>query len=83
MHCARLSEITGTGPVMTRCDWILDAPLPACAGTCFAGHDSLSYSAASRCGSIFSTLAAQNLNSGILPKGSSFGLVRRFAAAST
>ena len=32
---------------------------------------------------IASTLAAQNLNSGILPNGSSFGLVSRFAAAST
>ncbi len=41
------------------------------------------YSAASILGSAFSTFAAQNLNSGILPKGSSFGLVKRFAAAST
>ena len=41
------------------------------------------YSAASRCGSAFSTRAAQNLNSGILPNGSSAGLVSRFAAAST
>ena len=42
-----------------------------------------SYSAASRCASAGSTLAAQNLNSGIFPNGSSFGLVSRFAAAST
>ena len=42
------------------------------------------YSAATRvAGSIASTLAAQNLNSGIFPNGSSFGLVSRFAAAST
>ncbi len=42
------------------------------------------YSAATRvAGSTASTLAAQNLNSGILPNGSSFGLVSRFAAAST
>src|SRR5690349_15025640 len=42
------------------------------------------YSAATRVtGSAASTLAAQNLNSGILPNGASFGLVRRFAAAST
>ena len=45
---------------------------------------SLFYSAATRdIGSTASTLAAQNLNSGILPNGSSFGLVSRFAAAST
>src|SRR5579862_561784 len=42
------------------------------------------YSAATLvAGSTASTLAAQNLNSGILPNGSSLGLVRRFAAAST
>ncbi len=41
------------------------------------------YSAASLTGSTRSTLAAQNLNSGIFPNGSSFGLVSRFAAAST
>jgi hypothetical protein len=41
------------------------------------------YSAASLRGIAFSTLAAQNLNSGILPNGSSFGLVRILAAAST
>jgi hypothetical protein len=28
-------------PVNTDCPWIPDAPLPACAGTGFAGHDSL------------------------------------------
>jgi len=39
------------------------------------------YSAASRI-SARSALAAQNLNSGILPNGSSAGLVSRFAAAS-
>lgn len=39
------------------------------------------YSAASRI-SARSALTAQNLNSGILPKGSSAGLVNRFAAAS-
>lgn len=42
------------------------------------------HSAATRvAGSTASTLAAQNLNSGIFPNGSSFGLVSRFAAAST
>src|SRR5262249_58026463 len=41
------------------------------------------YSAASLTGSIRSTLAAQNLNSGILPNGSRLGLVSRLAAAST
>src|SRR5262249_50714718 len=41
------------------------------------------YSAASICGPIASTFAAQNLNSGIFPNGSSAGLVRIFAAAST
>jgi hypothetical protein len=41
------------------------------------------YSAASRTIGSASTLAAQNLNSGILPNGSSLGLVSRFAAAST
>src|SRR6185312_1413415 len=40
------------------------------------------YSAACICGSAFSTRAAQNLNSGILPNGSSAGLVSLFAAAS-
>src|SRR5215813_1053156 len=43
-----------------------------------------SYSAATRvASSTFSTLAAQYLNSGIFPNGSSAGLVSRFAAAST
>ena len=42
------------------------------------------YSAAMRlAGSTGSSLAAQYLNSGILPNGSSAGLVSRFAAAST
>src|SRR5262249_12743002 len=42
------------------------------------------YSAATRAASATgSTLAAQYLNSGIFPNGSSAGLVRRFAAAST
>jgi len=41
---------------------------------------SIGYSAAAACA--FSIRAAQNLNSGILPNGSSTGLVRRFAAAS-
>ncbi len=41
------------------------------------------YSAASRTAPIRSTRAAQNLNSGILPNGSSAGLVNRLAAAST
>src|SRR6266702_367804 len=39
------------------------------------------YSAAVR-SSAFSARTAQNLNSGILPNGSSAGLVKRFAAAS-
>jgi len=50
------------------------------------GHDTESvvapYFAASRCGPTASTLAAQNLNSGILPKGSRAGLVSLLAAAS-
>ncbi len=37
---------------------------------------------AADCSSAFSARTAQNLNSGILPNGSSAGLVRRFAAAS-
>jgi len=41
------------------------------------------YSAASRAAAAGSTRAAQNLNSGILPNGSSAGLVNRLAAAST
>jgi hypothetical protein len=41
------------------------------------------YSAASCRSVAASTFAAQNLNSGILPKGSSAGLVRMLAAAST
>jgi hypothetical protein len=42
------------------------------------------YSAATRCASSAgSILAAQYLNSGIFPNGSSLGLVSRFAAAST
>ena len=41
------------------------------------------YSAACRAAPAGSTRAAQNLNSGILPNGSSAGLVKRFAAAST
>ena len=45
------------------------------------GHDEEPYSAALR-NSAFSTRTAQNLNSGILPNGSSAGLVRRLAAAS-
>lgn len=61
--------------------------VPAFAGTTveFGGvtpSDSTGpYSAASRI-STRSALAAQNLNSGILPNGSSAGLVKRFAAAS-
>jgi hypothetical protein len=46
------------------------------------GGGERAYSAASRMTSVFSTLAAQYLNSGILPKGSSCGLVRKLAAAS-
>ena len=42
----------------------------------------MGYSAASLCGPTASTRAAQNLNSGILPKGSSAGLVSLLAAAS-
>jgi hypothetical protein len=53
-----------------------------------AGHNDVdrpsNHSAAMRvAGSTASILAAQNLNSGIFPNGSSFGLVSRFAAAST
>jgi hypothetical protein len=46
-----------------------------------AAHAAELYSAASRI-SARSALAAQNLNSGILPNGSSAGLVNKFAAAS-
>ena len=57
-------------------------PLQGRVGT--ADAERAPYSAAMRvAGSTASTLAAQNLNSGILPNGSSFGLVSRFAAAST
>ena len=49
--------------------------------TCW--KDLRGYSAATRRVSAGSTFAAQNLNSGILPNGSSAGLVRMFAAAST
>lgn len=53
------------------------------APTSGSGRPDGRYSAASRTGSAFSTLAAQYLNSGIFPNGSSAGLVSRFAAAST
>src|SRR3977135_2215689 len=46
-------------------------------------HPAPPYSAASLTTSARSTFAAQNLNSGIFPNGSSAGLVSRLAAAST
>src|SRR5712692_5901964 len=61
----------------------LEEPAPAQAGD-EGGHRSRVYSAAARAAaSPGSTLAAQYLNSGIFPNGSSAGLVSRFAAAST
>ena len=48
---------------------------------CRLPNDVVAYSAAD-CSSTFSARTAQNLNSGILPNGSSAGLVSRLAAAS-
>src|SRR5262245_10298054 len=68
-------------PPRKRMTAALDDPIPA--GFPPSGMTCGVYSAATCRASAGSTFAAQNLNSGIFPNGSSAGLVRIFAAAST
>ncbi len=70
-------QYAAASKLATSVSGILDAPLSRSMTTELAA----AYSAAVRI-SAFSARTAQNLNSGILPNGSSAGLVRRFAAAS-